>query len=227
MRQLAWIVALVLASGGCSGESTAATADEPTTTTATTQLTTTTTTKPTTTTTTTIVFPVSEEMALLADGLSVAPFGTSMDDTIAAVSDALGFRWTGDTRWSNDLMLFTNVDECPGPPRGIIWGDLRLLFTRAETSWSTDGTPHFFGWQYFEPNEGRPSGLTTDVGIGHHSTEEDVYAAYGQRVVFFSDVRAGGNLWKVDDDEEDEAFLGGQMATESIPFLRGGAGCGW
>ena len=192
---------------------------------------TTTTEATTTTVAATTTLPPAAGIVLGSDGLGVVAFGTSPEDTTAILTAELGAGPDVDTGW---IDAFDNpYGTCPPPEvRGIEWGMLVTVHTRAETDFASAGTEHFFSYTYApqpsKPGAG-PHGLETAEGIGLGSSRTQLLAAYGDRVQIFDD-DVFGTFFQIDLDFDTDAALGGNMTgpddIDQVSSFLGGEGCG-
>jgi hypothetical protein len=149
-------------SGGDSSSTTSTTVVETTTTTA----------APETTTT---VPPSASGLVLGADGLGVASLGQDPDSAVEALDAALGPN-TSDTGWVDAAS--SDFGFCPATQvRGVVWGDLTVLFSDGDTAYGTAGEQqHLFTYRL----DGSSPEATTVEGIGVGSSSEDLRARYGE-----------------------------------------------
>ncbi|MFQ5966940.1 MAG: hypothetical protein ACE5MI_04935 [Acidimicrobiia bacterium] len=199
--------------------------------TTTTEQSTTTSTATTTTAETTTTVPPPPNLVLNPDGLGAVAFGTSPDDTVAVVTAAVGEDPDLDTGWVDS---FDNpYGTCPAPEvRGVEWGILVTLFTKAATDFASEGTEHFFAYMY-APNPSKPGagphGLVTAEGIGLGSSRTQLQGAYQDRVEIFDD-EIFGSFFQIDLDFESDTALGGNLTgpedTDQVSSFLGGQGCG-
>jgi len=159
------------------------------------------------------------------DGLGGVDFGASPADAVAFVRGELGSA-TDDSGW---IDAFSIYGTCPLPVvRGVHWGQLVLLFTRAATDFGAAGTEHFFAY-YYTNNTPPAFGLGTDEDIFIGSTRGDLDLAHGGSLEVFSD-EILGTTWHVNRDfSTDDAlggFLSGPAAADLVESINGGIGCG-
>lgn len=195
---------------------------------------TTTTTETATTTSEFIPLPVELTDEGIQAGPTWLPFGSDDDDTVAALTAALGPP-SEDSGWLDSLeegwQLF---GVCPQPEvRGVSWGEgggvsLQVLFTDGDTDFWSGGVQHFFAFYYSGSSE--PTGLTTPEGIGVGSTLGELKAAYDPADVVieeaFFDPTAGYWAYDVNNWTGLWGFATGQADTDVITSINGGQGCG-
>lgn len=173
------------------------------------------------TTTTTTVAPI----VLERDGLGGIDFGASPDAAIAYVTAALASSPTSDSGWVDSFSVY---GTCPPPVvRGVEWGRLVLLFTRAATGFASEGTEHLFSY-YYTGNDAPAAGLGTDESIFVGSTRNELDAAYGGSLEVFDE--EFGTIWHVDRDpgswEALYGYLSGPLPADLVESINGGRGCG-
>jgi hypothetical protein len=124
--------------------------------------------------TTTTVPPSASGLVLGADGLGVASLGQDPDSAIEALDEALGTS-SSDSGWVDAAS--SDFGFCPATQvRGVVWGDLTVLFSDGDTAYGTAGEQeHLFTYRLAGSN---PE-ATTAEGIGVGSSGEDVRARYG------------------------------------------------
>jgi hypothetical protein len=176
MRRLSVLLfaALVVVAAACGGSdddvSVGGDASSTSSTTSTTEATTSTTAAETTTT-------IAAGLVLGADGVGTVSFGQDPDSAIAALTSVLG-------EPSSDSGFVDAASSpygfCPAPQvRGVVWGDLTLLFSDGDTAYGTSGEQaHLFTYSL----AGGSPAATTEAGIGVGSSSEDVRAAYPEAV---------------------------------------------
>jgi len=162
------------------------------------------------------------------------PFGTDDDDTVDALTTALGPP-LDDSGWLDSLSEGWELfGVCPQPQvRGVSWGEggdvsLQVLFTDGDTDFWAGGVEHFFAFYYDDSSE--PRGLATPEGIGVGSSLGDLKAAYDPAEIvieeaFFDpsvgywsyDINTWTGLW---------GFATGQTDAHVITSVNGGQGCG-
>jgi hypothetical protein len=172
---------------------------------------------------TTTVAPVPDTVSFTTDGIFVGDasihFGFDDDGAIAAVTAVLGAP-TSDSGWVAEPL-------CPPPVvRSVRWNDLWLLFTQADTQFSSGGVPHFFTYQYSGTT---PELYTTeDIGIG--SSLDMLGDAYGgpDLVIEESPFDATDGFWsyKAGSWTGMWGFATGQTPTDEVTSINGGRGCG-
>ncbi|HSM02345.1 MAG TPA: hypothetical protein VK960_07915 [Acidimicrobiia bacterium] len=227
MKKIALVLVLALAAAACGDDdaTTTSTTEAPTTTaapatttTSTTTSTTTTTTTSTTTTTTTL--PPPPPFGFFMDGLGVVDFGTTFDETLAAMTPIVGPPDI-DTGWVDEVL-------CPGPEyRGLFWGDdaqIWLMFTTGDL-FRNDGVGHLFSYNY--KGEITVPVEPPDLTVG--TTLAELQALYpGVQVVpnpfFFGEydflVEGDSDLLKLSGN------LSGDDPSDVVNSVQGGIGCG-
>lgn len=197
--------------------------------------TTTTTLAPTSTTSAPVVVTTVE---LSDEGIQAGsawlPFGSDDDDTVAALTTALGPP-SDDSGWLDSLTDgWEHFGVCPSPRvRGVSWGEgggvsLQVLFTDGDTDFWSGGVEHFYS--FFYSGTSAPTGLTTPEGIGVGSSLGQLKAAYDPAKIeideaFFDpavgfwsyDMQNWTGLW---------GYATGQSDAHVITSVNGGRGCG-
>ena len=111
-------------------------------------------------------------------GLGVVAFGADADDTLELVRQALpGASPTDDTGWIAVGDYISDYGMCRTGTTSVrvaIIDNLTLYFTDAATSWASQGTRHFAGYQTTEG----VFPLTTRGGVGPGSSMGDILAAH-------------------------------------------------
>lgn len=251
------VAAIVLVAAACSpsDEGADTTSTSPSTTSTTTPATTVTSVAPTTTsepsttttlspsstttlspsTTTTEFVPLGVELTDegVGAGSTWLPFGTDADDTVAALTTALGPP-SNDTGWLDSLTEgWENFGVCPQPRvRGVSWGEgavsLQVLFTDGDTDFWVGGVEHFFAYYYLDSSA--PTGLTTPEGIGVGSSLGDLKAAYDPAKIVIEEAffDPGVGYWSYDMQTWTGmwGFASGQADDDTITSINGGQGCG-
>jgi hypothetical protein len=187
----------------------------------------TTTVAPTTTSSTTTVPdtttpPTADTVIFTNEGIFAGEtwvhFGYDDEDTISAVTAVLESP-TIDLGWDDGSI-------CPSPSRTVKWNDLSLLFTKADTDFSSGGVPHFFAYQY----RGDTPELFTTEGIGLGSTLNELDDAYGgpDLVIQESPLVPGEGYWTYKDRPWTGmwGFATGQTPSDTITSINGGQSCG-
>jgi hypothetical protein len=201
---------------------------------------TTTPTTPPPTSTTTATRP-TPNVVLRPDGLGVAAFGTTHQQTLNRLRGKLGppdetGSWNGATPFGT----------CPGDTRAVRWGRLYVLFTNGPTRYSPDGTWHLFAYQVdaiqrtkVDPQYSGPTpppdppplrgySPKTAAGIGFGSTLAELRAAYGRRVSTSFGLPGLVHRFRVRFGTAGEfsGSLSGGTPTATITGLAAGAVCG-
>jgi len=196
------------------------------------------TTPPTSTATATQPTP---NVMLRPDGLGVAAFGATQQQTLSGLRRKLGppdetGSWNGATPFGT----------CPGDTRAMRWGRLYVLFTNGPTRYAPDGsTWHLFAYQVDavqrtkvdpqysgptpppEPPPLRGDSPKTAAGIGFGSTVAELRAAYGGRLRISSGLPGPVHRFQVRlDAGELSGSLSGRTPSATITGLAAGAVCG-
>lgn len=133
--------------------------------------------------------PVETGIVLDASGLTVVPFGASADNTIAALTDALGAPLDD-----------SPMAECPsGADRSVRWTDLQVIFS--------GGVLVGFAHGARPPSDPITMPLETTEGLAIGDTEADLLAAYPGATVEESSL---GTEWYVD-GARPGTYLGGLL----------------
>jgi len=171
---LAAVLALVaFACGGSDDDTDVSSGGDDSTTTSTEAPTTTSTTEAPPSTTSTTAAPSPDGLVLGAGGLAVVDLGEGADAAVASMEGALGPA-DSDSGWVD--AAGSDYGYCPAPQvRGVVWGDLTLLFSDGDTPYGSGGEQHLFVYRL----DGSTPAATTEAGIGVGSTSADVRAAYG------------------------------------------------
>lgn len=201
--------------------------------------TTTTTLPPTTTThvTTTTTEFVPLDVELTDEGIQVGPawlpFGSDDDDTVAALTTALGPP-TDDTGWLDSLTEgWESFGVCPQPRvRGVSWGEgavsFQVLFTDGDTDFWAGGVEHFFAYYYLDSSA--PTGLRTPEGIAVGSSLGQLKATYDPTKIVIEEAffDPGVGYWSYDMQNWTGmwGFATGQGDDDTITSINGGQGCG-
>lgn len=250
---LACLLAMSLVTAACSpGEEaadsttttmppTATTSHAPSTTTTTAATTTTTSLAQSTTTTTlatTTTTVAGVDIELSDEGIQVGsdwlPFGSDDDETVAALTAALGPA-SDDTGWLDALSDgWERFGVCPQPNvRGVSWGEdgdisLQVLFTDGDTDFWVGGVQHLFAFYYSDSSP--PHGLNTPEGIGVGSSLGELNAVYEPAKIVIEEAWFDPALgyWSYDmhDWTGMWGFATGQGDADTITSLNGGRGCG-
>lgn len=155
--------------------------------------------------------PPPSPASLHPDGIGPYRFGDSATLVIDGVSSLIG-GWDGDSNDGDGVLPHAQCAE--ETFRQVSWGNLVLFFEV-----DTDGS--FTAWTYgYDPILGnsdneRGLALTTEEGIGLHSSRTDVEDGFGQRVSIIDNTAVDLATFTV--DAEEPIHLVGGLAAANDP----------
>jgi len=159
---------------------------------------------------------------LSPNGFGGVDFGASPDETIAYVTSSLGAP-TEDSGWIDSFSIY---GTCPLPAvRGVHWGSLVALFTRAGTDFAAQDVEHFFSY-YYASNLAPAIGLGTAANIFIGSSRADLDSAYAGSLEVVDD--EFDTFWRADAFGMSQlyGFLSGPLPGDLVESINGGLGCG-
>ncbi len=168
-------------------------------------------------------------VVLTSDGLGVIQFGAAPQDTIDALSSALGSP-DEDSGWVAYSNYQPGFGVCGGTQWWMArWGQLGVLFTNgADSVYAPEDQPHFamygYGWWIGVPPDEIP--LRTSAGLTLGDTKDETLALYGEAATFVAGDEIVQPYVRLDLDDANPQLALLDRQTLTIVQIRGGTSCG-